>query len=146
MSSDDEAIRRLLAEVRLLEGSARIIQSRLDVVNSAIGEVAVAQTTLEGMKTQPEGAESLVPVGSGSFIQTRLSEVSKVVMGIGAGVCVEKSLDASVDELRSRLDELEKIRVALQEQLGQALGKVEDQRAKLGELLKKKGAGTVAIL
>lgn len=146
MASEDEEIRRMLVELRILEGSARVVQSRVDVVNAAIGDVAVAHATLEGVKTQSEGSETLIPVGGGSFVRAKLADVQKMIMGVGAGVCIERSVDESIAELKARLGDLDKVRASLQEQLGQTLLKIEEQRNKLGELVKKRGGESLTVV
>jgi prefoldin alpha subunit len=141
LSTDEEAIRRLVVELRLLEGSIKVNQSRLDIIEAALNDILMASNTLEGVKNQQKGAEALIPVGAGSFIRAELSDVEKIIMGVGAGVCVERTVDNSLNELKSRFAELEKVRVSLQQQLAQALSKLEDGRRRLSELLRKKGEG-----
>ncbi len=146
MSSEDETIRQLLVEIRLLEGSARAIQSRLEVINAAISEMTVARNTLEGVRSLSNDADTLVPVGGGSFLRAKLADVKKVVVGVGAGVAIEKDVDTSIEELKGRLDALQKAGTDLQTQFVQAATKLEDDRAKLNELVRSKGGDTVALV
>src|SRR5712664_2839726 len=44
----DEEMRQLLVEIRMLEGSARVLSSRLDIVTGALSETQTAKQTLEG--------------------------------------------------------------------------------------------------
>jgi prefoldin alpha subunit len=135
----EEKVRQLLVDLRLLEGSARVIQARLEVVVDAINDVGVAHTTLDGMKAVTQGSEVLVPVGGGSFVRASLTDVEKIIMGVGAGVAVEKPIDESITELKSRLDELERARNALQEQLTQTAVRIEETRGTLSELVRQGG-------
>ena len=114
-------MRQLLVEIRLLEGSARILQSRLDIVSGASSETLTAIQTLEGAKGQNEGSELLIPIGSGSFVKARLSDAGTIIIGVGAGVCVEKTVEDSIKDLRLRSSELEKARVSVTQQLSQLL-------------------------
>src|SRR5213593_4018802 len=88
-SSVDDEMRQTLTEIRLMEGSARVLQSRLDVVSAAMSETQTAISTLEGVRGTAEGSELLLPIGSGSFVKGKLASSDKIVIGIGAGVCVE---------------------------------------------------------
>lgn len=132
-------MRQLLVEIRLLEGSARIYQSRLEVVQTALSEAIVANSTLEGIKGK-EGVEALLPIGADSFIRADIQNSNKIIMGIGAGVCMEKDIEVCIEDLKSRRAEFEKVNVSLQQQLGQTLARLEQDRNLLGELLQK-GAG-----
>src|SRR6266567_1341135 len=142
--SSDEEMRQLLAEIRLLEGSARILQSRLDIVSAAFSETSTAIQTLEGARGQAEGTEVLLPIGSGSFVKSKISDPGNI--WIGAGVVVEKSVDDCIKDLRLRSSDLERARVSVTQQLGQILGQAEDYRARLSELVQKKGGGSVEIV
>ena len=145
-SSSDEEMRQLLAEIRLLEGSGRILQSRLDIISAALSETSTAIHTLEGARGQTEGTEVLLPIGSGSFVRSKISDPGNIMIGVGAGVIVEKSVDDSIKDLRLRSSDLERARTSVTQQLGQILGEAEDYRAHLNELVQKKGGGSVEIV
>jgi len=144
--TEDEVIRQLLVEIRLLEGSARIIQSRYEVVQAALRETLVANSTLEGIKEKAKGTETLVPIGADSYVRAEISDCEKVIMGVGAGVCMERKIEDSIAELKSRQADLEKVRISLQQQLGQTVARLEADRAKLNELLRKKAGENVEVV
>jgi len=135
-----------LVQLRIYEGSAQTLQTRLDIVSAAMNEFALASSTLEGVKTQKMDADALIPVGGGSFVRAKLADISKIVVGVGAGVAIEKPIEDSIKEIKERMAELEKARTALQEQLTQVLIKREESREKLGEIVKKRGGDTVTII
>ena len=146
MANEDEEIRRMLVELRLLEGSARTIESRLAVVDTALSEMLIASSTLEGIKNTPKGTEALIPVGAGSFIRVELADSEKIVMGVGAGVSLEKSVNDSIESLKNRQDDLEKLRTSLQQQLSQIASRIDDERGTLSDLVKKRGGETVEVV
>jgi prefoldin alpha subunit len=146
VGSDDEDFQKSLVQLRVYEGSARALQARLEIVNAAINEFAVASTTLEGVKTQRAESDALIPVGAGSYVRAKLSDISKIVMGVGAGVAVEKPIGDSINEIKGRIADLDKARTTLQEQLTQALIKIEENRETLGELVKKHGGESLTVL
>jgi len=145
-SNSDEDVRELLAEIRLLEGSARILQSRIDVLSAALSETLTAIQTLEGAKGKPEGTDLLLPIGSGSFIKSKISSPDVIMISVGAGVIVEKTVDDSIKDLRLRSSDLERARVNVTQQLGQIIGQAEDYRVRLNELVQKRGGGAVEIV
>jgi prefoldin alpha subunit len=144
--ADDEDFQKSLMQLRVYEGSARALQARLEIVNAALNEFSLASTTLEGVKTQKTDEDALIPVGGGSYVRVRLSDISKIVMGVGAGVAVEKPIEDSVNEIKERIADLDKARTSLQEQLSQALFRIEENREKLGELVKKHGGESLTVL
>ncbi|MEM2964625.1 MAG: prefoldin subunit alpha [Candidatus Bathyarchaeia archaeon] len=141
----EEEVRSLIVEHRILEGSIRATQSRIDLINAALNDLYVANATLEGLRECENGVETLIPIGGGSFVKANLSTVQRVVMGVGAGVCVEKSVEESIMDLKTRQAELERARASLQEALGKALEELEKRQRRISELLQsRRGAPNVA--
>jgi prefoldin alpha subunit len=136
---EEDIIRQLAAEIRILEGSASALQSRLEIVRAAINEVTLAHNTLEGLKKLQDGDAALVPVGAGSYVRMKISDSKKLVMGIGAGTAMEKDVESSVEELKGRIQELDKARTSIQQQLDQTLGRYQQDREALEELLRRRG-------
>jgi prefoldin alpha subunit len=143
---DDEDFQKSLMQLRVFEGSARALQARLEMVNAALNEFSLASTTLEGVKTQKSDEDALIPVGGGSYVRVKLSDISKIVMGVGAGVVVEKPIQDSINEIKERIADFDKARTSLQEQLNQALYRIEENREKLGELVKKHGGESLTVI
>jgi prefoldin alpha subunit len=112
----------------------------LDIVRAAINEVTLAHTTLEGFKKLEDGDSTLVPVGAGSYVRMKIADSKKLVIGIGAGVAMEKDVDGSVEELKGRLQELDKARTAVQQQLDQTMTRYQQDRDALEELLRRRNS------
>jgi prefoldin alpha subunit len=138
--SEEEIVRQLATEIRLLEGSVAALQSRLEIVRAAANEVTLAHSTLDGIKKLEDGDSTLVPVGAGSYIRMKISDSKKIVMGVGAGVAMEKDVDSSVEELKGRLQELDKARTSIQQQLDQTLARYQQDREALEELLRRRSS------
>jgi prefoldin alpha subunit len=139
---EEEIVRQLANEIRILEGSVTTLQSRLEVVRSAINEVALAHATLEGLTKLQDGDDTMVPVGAGSYIRVKIADSKKLVMGIGAGVAMEKDVMSSIEELKGRVQELDKVRNSIQQQLDQTAARYEQDREALDQLLRQQqGSG-----
>ena len=134
---EEDVVRQLASEIRILEGSIGVLQSRLDIVRAAINEVTLAYNTLEGMKKLQNGEDTLIPVGAGSYIRMQVADSKKLVMGIGAGVAIEKDVESSVEELKGRLQDLDKARTSIQQQLDQTASRYQQDREAIEELLRK---------
>lgn len=146
MASEEEQLRQGLVQQRVYEGSARTLQARLEIINAAMNEFALASSTLEGIKSQKSDADALIPVGGGSFVRAKLADVSKIVVGVGAGVAIEKPIDLSITEIKDRIADLDKARTTLQEQLTQTLIRLEENREKLNEIVKKQGGESITVI
>lgn len=141
---EEDIVRQLATEIRILEGSIGALQSRLDIVRAAINEVTLAFNTLDGLRKLQEGDSTLVPVGAGSYVRMKIADSKKLVMGIGAGAAMEKDVESSVGELKGRLEELDKARTSIQQQLDQTIGRYQQDRDALEDLLRRQGTATQA--
>jgi len=139
LATNEETLRRLVVELRLLEGTANTLQSRLNFVNAILTELNYAKMTLEGLEKEEKNVPLFVPIGGGSYIRAKLESAEKVIVGMGAGVSVEKSFSESKETVGNRISQLEKTRGTLQQQLTQVAQKIEEDRARFQELSEKLG-------
>jgi prefoldin alpha subunit len=137
VSSEEETFRRLAVELRILEGTAEALQSRINLVNAALTELRVTNMTLEGLGKEKKDASLFVPIGGGSYIKARLESADKMIVGIGANVAVEKTIKVAKETMSKRTAELEKTRTSLQQQITQVIGKIQNNRSQLQELSAK---------
>jgi len=137
VSSEEETFRRLVVELRILEGTAEALQSRVNLVNAALTEFRVASMTLEGLEKEKKDAPLFVPIGGGSYIKAKLESADKVIVGMGADVAVERTIKEARENLGNRIAELEKTRTTLGQQFVQVVEKIRDDRARLEELTAK---------
>ena len=134
MSKEEEEFRKIAAELRLLESTAEAVQSRINFVNAALTELNLAKMNLEGLEKEKIETSLLVPIGGGSYIKAKIESTEKIVVGIGAGVAVEKTFNEAKEILSKRIEELEKLYGRLQQQLTQISQKIQEDRAKLEEI------------
>jgi prefoldin alpha subunit len=134
MSEDNEALRRLIPELQLLESIAEGLRSRIGLVNSAISEFHAATSTMEGLKQAPTGATILVPIGGGSFVKAKVMDYERLILDVGANVTLEKSFDEAREELETRIRELEKSRANLQAKLQETESNLNKMRNQVREL------------
>ncbi len=137
MAINEETLRRLIVELRLLEGTANTLQSRLNFVNAILTELNYAKMTLEGLEKEKKNVPLFVPIGGGSYIRAKLESAEKVIVGMGAGVSVERSINEAKETVGNRIAQLEKTRRTLQQQLTQIAQKIEEDRAGFQELSEK---------
>ena len=137
MSNDEDTFRRLLTELRLLEGTAEALQNRINLISAATTELAFAAATIDGLAEEKKGSPLLVPIGGGSFIKAEVATTETLVVGMGAGVSVDKSREDAKKVVEKRVAELEKSMTALQDQLGQVLERIRLNRQQLEDVSQK---------
>jgi prefoldin alpha subunit len=134
-SNQEEELRRLSVEMRYLEQTAETLQQRISMINAALTDLTYANATLDGIEQEKENAEMLVPIGGSSYVKVKLANPDKIIIGLGAGVSVEKSLADAKVTLKERLDELEKTMNAAQSQFSQVAERINSGRGRLESLL-----------
>jgi len=134
-SRGEEELRKLSMEIRYFEQNAEALQQRLSMMNAAVTDLSYANMTLESIETEKENAEMLVPIGGSSYISVKLANPDKVVVGMGAGVSVEKTLPEAKTIVKERMDELERTRVSAQQQLNQIAERINEGRTRMESLL-----------
>ncbi|MDI6690310.1 MAG: prefoldin subunit alpha [Candidatus Bathyarchaeota archaeon] len=134
-SKSEEELRKLSVEIRFLEQTAETIQSRINAVNAVITDLTYANMTLEGLEKEKENTELLVPIGGNSYIKARLENPDKVIVGMGAGISLEKTLQEAKEIIKKRLENLERTRASLQQQLAQVAERIEEDREKFESLI-----------
>ncbi len=135
VSPDEQAIRKLSMELRYYEQTGEALQQRLTMMNAALTDLTYANFTLDSLEKEKENAEMMVPIGGSSYINVKLANPDIVLVGMGSGVSVEKTLPEAKDIIKQRLDELEKTRVQAQQQLSQIVERINQGRAQMESLL-----------
>ena len=132
----EDEIRRLIAEIRMLEATAEYLQTRVNLINAALTELNLASMSLEGIEKK-DSDHIFVPIGGGSYVKARLEDTDKIVYGIGAGIAIEKTIKEAKEGIANRIDELNRAKVALEQQLNQVSAKLQEERSRLQELSSK---------
>lgn len=107
----EEQAQQLLQQMQMLESYFGELSQREGTLYNILREAASAIESLKSLKEKPQ-SDTLVPIGMGTFVQTKISSSEKIVLNIGAGVSMEKDVDSAINYLEARLKEIE---VALQD-------------------------------
>jgi len=132
---EEEELRKLSVEMRFLEQTAETLQQRISMMNAAMTDLTYANMTLDGIEKEKENAELLVPIGGSSYVQVKLENPDKVIVGMGASVSVEKTLPEAKSILKERLAEVEKTMLSAQQQFAQIVERINTGRNRLESLL-----------
>ena len=141
MSRREEEIRRALAELQALRELAESMRSRINMVDSFINELKAAGEAIKAIRDVGENATILVPVGGDSFIRAKVEDMSKVLVGVGAGVVLEKDVEDALNYLGERVAELEKMSVDLRKHLAETLERIRESEDRIRSMAGEERAG-----
>ncbi|MDH3696959.1 MAG: prefoldin subunit alpha [Nitrosopumilus sp.] len=131
--SEDQA-EQLMQQMQMLETYFSDLSQREATFLSIFRETVAAIESIKALSQKPE-SETLVPIGMGTFIPTKISSSNKIVMNIGAGVAVEKDIPSAINYLEARVKEIE---VALQDTAAkkqEAAARLEQGKAQINQLI-----------
>ncbi len=77
---------------QLYQNQYSIIGNSMNVALRELQELNSAQKTLESMETV-SGKETLTSIGGDFYVTSMVADPNKVIVGVGAGVLVEKNID-----------------------------------------------------
>ncbi|MEM0372718.1 MAG: prefoldin subunit alpha [archaeon] len=102
MASKDKEIQQNVIKMRYLEGQAKTVQQQMLAAEEIIIETATAINALKEMQKLSGKRDSLIPLGAGVFVSTVLEKSARVLVDIGSGAVLEKSIDDAIKILEER--------------------------------------------
>lgn len=109
------------------------LSAQIQIVENKRMEIDSTIETMDSLKENRIGTEILVPIGSNSFVRAELKDNKKVIVGIGAGISVEKTIDEAKEILKLRSKELENTMNKLQS----AVAEIKNKLLELDSISKK---------
>ncbi|XP_058030155.1 prefoldin subunit 5 [Ahaetulla prasina] len=136
-----------IAELSLpqLEVLKTQLDQEVEFLSSSIAQLKVVQTKyveakdcLNVLNKSNEGKELLVPLSSSMYVPGKLSDGSHVLLDVGTGYYVEKTVDEARDFFKRKIDfltkQIEKIQPALQEKHAMKQAVIEMMNQKIQQL------------
>lgn len=134
-SKDEEELRKLSLEIRLLEQTFEALQQRLNMINAVATDLSYANAALENLEKEKENAELLVPIGGTSYIKAKLDNPDKIIVGLGAGVSAEKTRQEAKEIIKKRLEDLQKTHQSIQQQYSQVAERITQDRERFESMV-----------
>jgi|TARA_B100000959_G_scaffold90443_1_gene96192 prefoldin alpha subunit len=108
--SEEQQAQQLMQQLQMLENHFTQLAQQENTIVNIIREANSAIQSISETKTKTE-SDSLVPIGMGVYIKSKIQSKEKIIIDVGSGVAVEKDQNSAINWLESRLKELE---IALQ--------------------------------
>ncbi len=107
----EEKAQQLMQQMQMLETYFADLSQREGTLYNVLREATAAIESIKSL-SQKSDSETLVPVGMGTFVKTKISSNDKIVLNIGAGISLEKDSPSAINYLEARIKEIE---VAIQD-------------------------------
>lgn len=107
----EEQAQQLMQQMQMLETYFTDLSQREGTLLNVLREAISAIESIKSLRQKPN-SDTLVPIGMGTYVQTKILSNDKIVLNIGAGIAVEKTYDSTINYLEARIKEIE---IALQD-------------------------------
>lgn len=122
MAEVSEDLRNLAARYQEFQRQAEALRQEMGVVQASISNCDQTILTINELKTataEGKTAETMVPVGFGSYAHAEIKNADKIIVNLGSGFSAEKTADEAIETLNRRKEQLTK----LLEQMNASLAK-----------------------
>ena len=132
----EEQAQHLMQQLQMLETYFGDLSQREDTLLNVLREAISAIESIKALREKPD-SDTLVPIGMGTYVQTKISSSNKIVLNIGAGIAMEKTYDSSINYLEARIKEIE---VAIQDTTARkqdAMARLEQGKEQMNQLMQE---------
>ncbi len=102
----EDKLREKAMQFQMLQANIQSLQERENMLVQKIEELHRTRLSLKELDITKKG-DAFIPIGSGNFIPGKITELDKVLIGIGGGVAVKKERTDAIGFVQDRIDELE---------------------------------------
>jgi prefoldin alpha subunit len=103
----EEDITKNLTMIEYYKQQLESIDAQLQYLSTVLAEYQRAKITVEQLHATDPNTEVLIPLGGGTFINGSVKNTSNVLIGIGASLVVEKSVDDALKKLDERINKIQ---------------------------------------
>ncbi|MSR86448.1 prefoldin subunit alpha [Candidatus Woesearchaeota archaeon] len=100
-----------------LQQGMQQIQEQLQLLLQQKAELDHLTDALQELKKRPQKQDVLVPFGAGIYLKAEIKDPTHVLLNVGAGVTVEKDINATLVLIEKQAKELHTIEGSMQEEL-----------------------------
>ena len=104
---NEDEINRNIYLLQRYQEQVEEIYGELDFLDKLMKEYNRSMETMQEMANSSSN-ETLIPIGGNAFAYGELKDRERVLVNIGGGVFVEKSLNAAMETINKRMEELKK--------------------------------------
>ena len=124
-----QELQGLLHQIEAGKKQLEVLSGQSQNIQAVVGELNSTIKALEALEDAGEDNEILLPLGSDTFVKARLTDKERILVGVGAGVSLEKANSDAVKTLESRREELSARLKQVQESYGKISGQVNQLNA-----------------
>lgn len=118
-------------EFKSLEQQVQQLQEQSQILQQQIAELMQIANALDEFSTAKKDAPMFVALGSGIYAQAELKETQHVLLTVGAGVAVKKTIPEAKKTIEKQVKELQDIFQTVHEQMDRSLVRAQELQREL---------------
>jgi prefoldin alpha subunit len=103
----EEDITKNLTMIEYYKQQLESIDAQLQYLSTVLAEYQRAKVTVEQLHAADSNTDVLIPLGGGTFVNGSVKDTSNVLIGVGACLVVEKSVDDALKKLDERIKKIQ---------------------------------------
>ena len=136
-NEEQQKLQQIFNELQNYEAMADLLRQQINMIANSLTELSMTVETIKTIRELKLGTEILVPIGSDSFVTTKLAATDKVITGLGADVSAEQSVDGAKQMLEARITELGRVLEQARQELEKIGKQIEELRPEADRILTK---------
>jgi len=133
MTPDDAALQEMIAFYQGLQNHTQQLEKYLAEMQAHLKVLQQLQEHLKTLETTEEGAELYVPINAGIFMKAKAQKNDKVLLQVGAGVCVEKTPQEAQITIAKQIEQVLEVMTQLEGEVAKAQGQLQQVLAQAQE-------------
>ena len=140
--SEQQELQEKFIQLQVMKQQAQSYLEEKQKVDSALTELTMTLEAMKKLKGTKTNNEIWPTLGSGTFIKGEITDASNIMVGVGAGIVVKKTLADATEVMEKRVADMRKVDDELMGELTkivETIQSLEPEVEKLAEKLQKEG-------
>src|SRR3989338_2909447 len=140
--AEQQELQEKFIQLQVMKQQAQSYLEEKQKVDSALTELTMTLEAMKKLKGAKKDNEIWPTLGSGAFITGEITDISNIMIGVGAGIVVKKSLAEATEVMEKRVADMRKVDGELMGELTgivETIQTLEPEVEKLAEKLQKEG-------
>ena len=120
--SNEEQIKEKYMHFQMLQQQLEQVSQHLEMFNQQSAELDISMNAIKELEKTEKNTELLAPIADGIFLKGKLEDNQKLIVNVGSGTTVEKTIPEVVVLLEKQKQEVSK-RLTEADEVMQALSK-----------------------
>ena len=113
---DDQAKQQKMMELQILNQQSEQLRQQLANLEEQMSNLKNLEESLGALGKEEVGKEMFSPLSSGIFMKTNLRDNKEVLVAVGAGVVVQKSVKEAGDMLKDQEKKMELVLIQVRDE------------------------------